>query len=104
VQVHTVSAAAALFTSHSKQTVKPLLIQKDSPELNRHVLTFLHPIFTVQDHIRRRSTAGDALRTTDTPQVICTSDHLSGAENPKGNSEYQKLCVCVLSSGLVQAF
>jgi hypothetical protein len=79
-------------------------------ELNRHVLTFLHPIllsritYGREEQHRWRC----SFRTTDTyKREICTSDHLSGAEkNPKGNSEYQKaqLCVCVLSSSGFKAF
>ncbi len=92
------------------QTVKTRLIQNDSPELNQHVLTFLHPIllsritYGREEQHRWRC----SFRTTDTyKREICTSDHLSGAEkNPKGNSEYQKaqLCVCVLSSSGFKAF
>jgi hypothetical protein len=52
----------APFTSHHK------LCQNQFGEPNRHVLTFLHPICSVQDHIQ--SSAGDALKHrtfTETP-------------------------------------
>jgi hypothetical protein len=37
-----------------------MLSQNHFPEPNRHILTFFHPNFTMQD--RKLSTAGDALR------------------------------------------
>jgi hypothetical protein len=52
----------APFTTHRK------LCQNQFGEPNRHVLTFFHPICSVQDHIQ--STAGDASKTpyhTETP-------------------------------------
>jgi len=49
-------SAGGLLTSHHK--VYNYAEPNYFPDPNRHVLTFLHPIFTLQDHIL--STAGDA--------------------------------------------
>jgi hypothetical protein len=68
-------------TTQPPQTIQFMLSQNNFPGPNWHVLSFLHPIFPVQDHIL--STAGDALaneRTNERTNVRSFPDSFAGSQ------------------------